>query len=399
MKSVILVINAGSSSHKCKLFDAETLSKEPLWEGSLDWSIAEGQVDMHFKNGQDKAIDQLLPASTDNPLKTLINTINFPYDLKMIGHRVVHGGSIFKAPVLITQDVKESIQQLIPLAPLHNPANLKGIEAMESLFPQVPQYAAFDTSFHTTIPSYAAEYPIPEKWSNLGIRRYGFHGISHCYCAHQAASMLSKDLVNLNLITCHLGNGCSITAVQEGKSIDTSMGFTPLEGVMMGTRSGSIDPGILFFLIREHQLPPDEIEHDLNHNSGLKGISGTDGDMRNIMKGVNLEDEDCMLALDMFVYRIAKCIGSMIAALGSVDGIVFTAGIGENSPLVRAEVCRRLAHYGVIVDSGKNEGEGHGDRVVSVEDGQVKIMVIHTEEEWAIAKSITVKSVNATAGR
>lgn len=385
MTSAILVLNAGSSSNKCKLFTADSLEQQPLWEGSLDWSLKEDQIVMSSQNGHETPKEIDLSADTQDPLKKLLDTINFPYTLQAIGHRVVHGGMVFRAPVLITPEVKNTIKSLIPLAPLHNPANLSGIEEMERLFPKTPQFAVFDTAFHATIPSFAAEYPIPKHWSNLGIRKYGFHGISHCYCAHRAAHMLSKNAADLNMITCHLGNGSSITAVKEGKSIDTSMGFTPLEGIMMGTRSGSIDPGIILFLLRE-KLSPDEIEHALNHDSGLKAISNADGDMRHIIRGITLDDPDSTLAMEMYIYRLCKEIGAMATALGQIDLIVFTAGIGENCPLVREEACNRLTHLGVIIDTEKNQ-KCTQDEDLTGEGSSVKILVIHTKEEWAIARA------------
>lgn len=386
MKSAILVINAGSSSHKCKLFNADPLDVKPLWEGALDWSIEEGQVNLHAKTGEEATYDTFLPTSTENPLKVLLDTIKFPYQLTAIGHRVVHGGSMFREPVLITDAVKESIRSLIPIAPMHNPANLKGIEATQALFPDIPQFAVFDTAFHTTIPNYAAEYPIPQAWANMGIRRYGFHGISHQYCAQHAAKMLNRNVSDLNTIICHLGNGSSITAVESGRSLDTSMGFTPLEGMMMGTRSGTIDPGIILYLAKIKGISIDDITKSLCYESGLKGVSGKDGDMRHIVKGVTLEDPDCIQAIDMYIYRLACTIGHMFVALGKVDALVFTAGIGENTPLVRAEACHKLSHLGIRIDASKNLA-CRGDQEISVDGSPVRILVMQTQEEWAIAKA------------
>lgn len=385
MTSAILVLNAGSSSNKCKLFTVECLEQEPLWEGNLDWSLKDDQIVMSSRNGKETPKEELLSADTHDPLKKLIGTINFPYALKAIGHRVVHGGMAFRSPVLITPEVKNIIKSLIPLAPLHNPANLSGIEEMERLFPELPQFAVFDTAFHATIPSFAAEYPIPKHWTNLGIRKYGFHGISHSYCAHRAAQMLNKNIADLNMITCHLGNGGSVTAIKEGESVDTSMGFTPLEGIMMGTRSGSIDPGIILFLLRE-KFSPDEIERALNRDSGLKAISDADGDMRHIIRGISLEEPDSALAMEMYVYRLCKEIGAMATVLGRTDLIVFTAGIGENSPLVREEVCNRLMHLGFNIDVEKNQ-KCTQDEDLAGEGSSVRILVIHTKEEWAIAEA------------
>lgn len=393
MQPAILIINTGSSSYKCKLFSADQENPETLWEGSLDLFNDNGKMNIHARKGQEQPIDELLDLNDDNPLKKLLETINFPHSLVSIGHRVVHGGVIFHAAIRITSEVKEGIRSLSHLAPLHNPANLKGIEQMEALFPSIPQFAVFDTSFHSTIPAYAAEYPIPEHWRNFGIRRYGFHGISHSYCATRAATMINKKLTDINTITCHLGNGSSIAAIEGGVSIDTSMGFTPLEGLMMGTRSGSIDPSIIFYLLREKNLGLEEIEHSLNHDSGLKSISRTNGDMRHVEKGVSLEDLDCTQALEMYVYRIACYIGAMAAALGRVDAIVFTAGIGENSALVREEVCKRLTYLGIAIDDSKNQG-CQGDRKISSEDSRIQVLVMHTQEEWAIAREC-LKALNS----
>lgn len=385
MQAAFLVVNTGSSSNKCKLFSADASDPKLLWEGSLDWSIDEGQISMRTRNGQEQLVENSLPATASDPLKGLLETINFPYTLAGIGHRVVHGGVIFRAATRVTSEVKEAIRTLSPLAPLHNPINLKGIEAMEALFPGIPQYAVFDTAFHTTMPAYAAEYPIPEQWTNYGIRRYGFHGISHRYCAEHAAKMLNKQVSDINVITCHLGNGSSITAVNSGSSIDTSMGFTPLEGLMMGSRSGNIDPSVIIYLSKEKKATLEQIEHSLNHESGLKGVSGTDGDMRHVLKGVSLDDQDCTLAFEMYVYRLACTIGYFAIAQGKTDAIVFTAGIGENSALVRGEACKRLASLGVTIDVAKNQA-CQGEQEISSEDSRVKVLVMHTQEEWAIAK-------------
>jgi len=311
-------------------------------------------------------------------LSTLWETIG-PIDA--VGHRVVHGGERFFKPTVITSAVKKDIHHLAELAPLHNPLNLEGIEAMEKIYPDVPQVAVFDTAFHHTMPQAQQTYPIPEGWRSQGIRRFGFHGISHRYCSQKAAEFL--DDTSLKLINCHLGNGSSLAAINSGKSVDTTMGFTPLEGLMMGTRSGSIDPGILLYLL-DKNYNHKELDRTLNFESGLKGITGTE-DLRQVLKEIDKPLNT--LGYHMFILSLKKNILSMMASLNPIDLIVFTAGIGENAPKVRADSCAGLSFLGISLDPSKNEN-GQEDRIISSDQSTIKVMVIHTKENKAIAEDV-----------
>ncbi|MEB3213096.1 MAG: acetate kinase, partial [Leptolyngbyaceae bacterium] len=289
-------------------------------------------------------------------------------------------------PTRVTPEVKTAIRDLIPLAPAHNPANLEGIDAIEQALGDVPQVVVFDTAFHSHMPPEAYVYPIPYEWTEKGVRRYGFHGTSHEYCAHRAARMLQQPLEALNIITCHLGNGCSLAAVKNGRSIDTTMGFTPLEGLMMGNRSGSIDPAIPIYLMRDHGLTPDQIDTLLNKESGLKGISGISSDMREIQKAIDQGSDRAQLALDLYLHRLKACIGSMLMSLGGLDVLVFTAGVGEHAPAIRAKTCESLQFLGLAIDPDKNHA-AHTDQNISAPDSTVQVLVVHTEEDWAIAQA------------
>jgi acetate kinase len=287
--------------------------------------------------------------------------------------------------MLIIDEVKATIERLIPLAPSHNPAHLEGIEAIEDLLKNIPQVAVFDTAFHTTIPSKAAFYPIPYEWIDKGIRRYGFHGTSHKYCAQKAAQLLDKPLESLKLITCHIGNGASLTAIKDGISIDTTMGFTPLEGLMMGERSGSIDPAILIYLMRQYGLTGEELNHLLNKESGLKGISGISADLRDILEAIKGDDERAKLAFEIYIHRFRACLGQMLGSLGGLDVLVFTAGVGENSAIVREKVCEGFTFLGLKLDLEKN-AQSLLDQEISNPDSSIQVLIIHTEENWVIAE-------------
>jgi acetate kinase len=303
-----------------------------------------------------------------------------------IGHRVVHGGEAFHKPTLITAPVIETIREQIPLAPLHNPANLLGIEVTFERRPDIPQVAVFDTAFHQTIPPHAYWYALPyELADSLHIRRYGFHGTSHKYVAKAAAQHLQQPLEDLNLITCHLGNGASVCAVRDGKSVDTSMGMTPLEGLIMGTRSGDIDPAVIFYLNRKTGKSIDELDVLLNKESGMKGVCGVN-DMREIEELAASGNDRAQLALDMYCYRLKKYIGMYATVLGHVDALVFTAGIGENSDLVRARACANLSSLGIILDEQKNKERISCLSEIQSENSPVKIFVIPTDEELEIAE-------------
>lgn len=394
----ILVLNAGSSSQKSCLYAlAEELpnqSPEPLWEAHIDWtatpdagivSVSGNKSQVDFKISVDDrhtSLQRMLDTLVEGETQVLQSL----QEIDVVGHRVVHGGSDYSQPVRITDSVKEAIANLISLAPAHNPVNLEGIEAMERSLGDVPQVAVFDTAFHSHMPPEAATYPIPYDWFDKGVKRYGFHGISHEYCAHRAAQILQKPLESSKLVTCHLGNGCSLTAIREGKSVSTTMGFTPLEGLMMGSRSGSIDPAIPLYLIRDHGLTADQVDHLLNKESGLKGISGISSDLRDIQQAIAEGHKRAKLAFDLYIHRLQASIASLIPALGGLDVLVFTAGVGEHSSTVRDRTCAGLAWLGVHLDPLLNEAHPV-DQDITTDDSLVRVLVIHTEEDWAIAKA------------
>ncbi len=303
-----------------------------------------------------------------------------------IGHRVVHGGERFQGPTLVDDSVVAAIRSLIPLAPLHNPSNLLGIEIARARFPAIPQVAVFDTAFHQTLPPHAFTYAVPYDWyARHSVRRYGFHGTSHLYVSREAARYLGKAASETRLISLHLGNGASITAVRGGRSIDTSMGLTPLEGLVMGTRSGDIDPALHFFIMREKGMSADELEQSLNSQGGLKGICGLN-DMREIEGQARSGAARALLALDIFCYRIKKYIGAYWAILGSPDALIFTGGIGENSATVRRQVCSGLEHMGILMDEGRNASVSGGIAEIQADGAPVKLLVVKTDEEREIAR-------------
>ncbi|NET10340.1 MAG: acetate kinase [Symploca sp. SIO2B6] len=362
----ILVMNAGSSSHKLCLYmveaDLPDAPPKPDWSAQIDWypQRQEAVVDVETHHGQLFNKTVALTSKRDILIQILstlwqgqTQVIQSPADIDIVGHRVVHGGQTYCGSAVVTAEVKAAIAQLIPLAPSHNPANLEGIELMDDLLGDVPQVAVFDTAFHCQMPEVATTYPGPYEWIEQGIRRYGFHGISHQYCAHRAAHILQRDIADLRLIICHLGNGSSLSAVKNGHSIDTTMGFTPLDGLMMGTRSGAVDPGILIYLMRQG-YSANQLDHLLNQNSGLKGISGVSHDLRDIGVAIVQGNPRASLAQDLYLHRLNACIGSMLMSLGGLDAIVFTAGIGEHSATVRASVCDSMTFLGVQLDGDKN---------------------------------------------
>jgi acetate kinase len=314
-----------------------------------------------------------------------VGVIGSPAEIDAVGHRVVHGGEDYRDSVPVTGTVKEAIARLSTFAPVHNPVNLEGIEAVEQILGiDVPQIAVFDTAFHSTLPPAAYVYPGPYDWLKQGIRRYGFHGTSHQYCAHRTAQMLGRDLQELRLITCHLGNGCSLAAIQQGQCIDTTMGFTPLEGLMMGSRSGSIDPGILIHLMRHQGYDADQLDQILNKESGLKGLSQVSGDLRQVMTAIDDGNGQAQLALDVYIHRLRSHIGAMLASLGGLDVLVFTAGVGENSAPIRTAACEPFKFLGLQVDPAKNV-RSSDDVDIATADSTVRVLVIHTQEDWAIA--------------
>ena len=402
----ILVINSGSSSIKYCLFDMT--DKTVLASGVME-QIGETQSRLTHhtrnRNGEMEEIAVSEPVADHQVGFQLIGTVmgesgalEDTRELSGIGHRVVHGGEEFKEPTLIDENVIETIRRLSPLAPLHNPANLLGIEVAMQSSPQVPQVAVFDTAFHQSIPIHAFRYAIPQDlYEAHQVRRYGFHGTSHAYVTKQAAKVLGQPLNALNLITLHLGNGASAAAVKGGKSIDTSMGMTPLEGLIMGTRCGDIDPAIIFYLKRKTGLARDAVETILNKDSGLKGICGVN-DMRKIEELARSGNSQAQLAIDMVCYRIKKYIGAYYAVLGRLDVLVFTAGIGEKSPLIRAGTCRGLSHLGIEVDPERNNQKSKKAFEIQSRDSTVKILVIPTNEELEIAEQ-TVTCIDSHRGR
>ena len=307
-------------------------------------------------------------------------------EVAAVGHRVVHGGETFAKSTLITESVKEKIRQCIPLAPLHNPYNLAGIDAARKLFPNIPHVAVFDTSFHQTLPEKAFLYPIPYRlYEKYKIRKYGFHGTSCRYVSQRAADMLGRPMNQLKMIVCHLGNGVTVDAIRNGESADTSMGLTPVEGLMMGTRSGDVDAGVIYFLSKAANLTIDELYEILNRESGLLGISGVSKDMREIIKQADSGNERCQLAIEMFAYRLRKYIGAYAAVLDGLDVIVFTAGIGSNSPVIRSMICESLGFLGVAIDTAKNLSTISFESDVSSPGSKVRVLVIPTNEERLIA--------------
>ncbi len=392
----ILVLNAGSSSQKSRLYKLSSLPDQPLsplWEADADWSEYQGKTELAITAHNQTSKEELSTTSRAEVMQHLLNTlwsgpykvISHPSDIHIVGHRVVHGGPDYRQSTSITPAVKAAIKHWAIAAPAHNPANLEGIEAVEQILPSVPQVAVFDTAFHSHMPLAAAVYPGPYAWFEQGIRRYGFHGISHQYCAQRAAYLLGKDLASLRLITCHLGNGCSLAAIQNGISIDTTMGFTPLEGLMMGSRSGTVDPSILIYLLQQQSSSAEQLDTTLNKDSGLKGISGISSDMRDILRAMAEGNTRATLAFDIFVHRLRYFIGAMLAVLGGVDALVFAGGIGEHSAEVRARACEGFGFLGLKLDPEKN-AQSPIDQDIATGDSQVRVLVIATQEDWEIAK-------------
>ena len=389
----ILVLNCGSSSVKYKLIDTATektlaeggVEKIGLADGFLKFKRPDGskeiiELGMTDHRGSVKAILDLL-TSKDN------GCISSYSEIDAVGHRVVHGAEKFNKSVLITPEVIEQVKACYDLAPLHNPANITGIEAIEAIMPDVPQVAVFDTAFHQTMPAKSYMYPLPYKYyKEDGVRRYGFHGTSHRYVSQRAAEFLGIDIEKTKMITCHVGNGGSITAVLAGKSVDTSMGLTPTEGLMMGTRVGDVDPGALIYLMLKHNLSATDLQKIINKESGVLGTSGISSDMREIEQAVNSGNEKAKLALDMYEQRIIKYIGAYAAEMGGVDVIVFTGGVGENQTGLRANVCAPLSFMGVKIDADVNARSRGVEAEISAPDSRVKVVVIPTDEELMIAR-------------
>ncbi|HEV2389067.1 MAG TPA: acetate kinase [Candidatus Acidoferrales bacterium] len=394
----ILVLNSGSSSQKISLYEIENAPPElllpPAWEGKVQWPEQDRAV-LEARIAGGETISEAVPvesrsAATDRLLDALwsggIGARFAPAEIDIVGHRIVSGGHEYAEPAVITPGVKAAIAKMAALAPLHNRLELEGIELIEKRLGPVPQVAVFDTAFHRRLPEAAFVYPGPYEWLARGIRRYGFHGINHRYCAERAAQMLHRDLSSLILVTCHLGNGCSLAAIREGRSVDTTMGFTPLEGLMMGTRSGSVDPGILTYLMRQGECSAATLDEWLNAKSGLLGISGISSDMRQIVAAMKAGHARAKLAFDIFVHRLQAGIGAMTAVLGGIDALVFSGGIGENSPEVRAAACANLAFLGLAIDPSKNRLP-NPDQDVAAAGSAIPVLVIAAQEDWAIARA------------
>ena len=383
----VLVLNSGSSSIKFRLFD---LDRDQVLANGHYEKIGENDSTLHYNDrsqvnnvsnhqGALEFIVEKLTSSEDGVIQS-------PDELTAIGHRVVHGGESFKHSVLIDSEVLKAIEEMIPLAPLHNPANLQGIQMSLKVFPQAQQVAVFDTAFHQSMPESSYRYAVPsDLYAEYSVRKYGFHGSSHKYVAQRAAKYLNRKLDELNLITIHLGNGCSITAIKNGRSYDTSMGLTPLEGLMMGTRCGDIDPAIPQYLHQRADLSYGEIDRLLNKSSGLKGISGNN-DVRQVIEAAESGAAPAKLALEMYIHRLKKYIGGYMAILDRVDAIIFTAGVGENSSFIREKALNEMSHLGVQVDLEKNEEKSREERSIHSPDSQTDILVIPTNEELLIAR-------------
>ena len=388
----ILVINCGSSSLKFQLIDSE--SEEVLAKGLCERIGLEGARMVYQPKEGEKQITnaemenhktaiELVLSSLVNPETGVIRDLS---DVGAVGHRIVHGGEKFAGSVRITEEVLQAIEECNDLAPLHNPANLIGIRACKEIMRDVPMVAVFDTAFHQTMPAKAYLYGLPyEYYTGYKVRRYGFHGTSHNYVSHKAAELLGRAYEETKTIVCHLGNGASICAVRNGASVDTSMGLTPLEGLIMGTRSGSIDPAIIEFICKKENLSVDEVMNILNKKSGVQGLSGIGSDYRDIIEEMNRGNEMAKLTMEVYCYNVAKYIGAYTAAMNGVDVIAFTAGVGENNPLIRRKVCEYFGYLGIEIDDVKNEKRGE-DLVISTPQSNVKVMVIATDEELKIAR-------------
>lgn len=389
----VLVLNCGSSSLKYQLIDMT--DESVLCKGLVERIGIEGSVLKHEKDGLEgkhiveepmknhkDAINHVLNAIVD----AKVGAVKDMTEIEAVGHRIVHGGEKFAKSVVVTEDVLESIKSVSDLAPLHNPANLMGIDAVTSILPNVKQVAVFDTAFHQTMPEKSYLYGLPhELYTKYGVRRYGFHGTSHMYVSQKAAEMLGKSPEDLKIITCHLGNGASIAAVKNGKVVDTSMGLTPLEGLIMGTRCGDIDPAIIPFIMKKEGLSADEVDTLMNKKSGVYGMTGISSDFRDIEDAANNGDKKAINALDAYIQRVKKYIGAYAAEMNGVDAIVFTAGLGENSIVMRADICDDMEFFGVKIDKEKNNVRGK-DTIISTDDSKVKVLLIPTNEELMIAR-------------
>lgn len=387
----ILVLNSGSSSVKYQFLDMTT--EQVLAVGKVERIGMDDAIFEYVVPGRHDLKEILTILDHTSAIRRVLNTLSHPEkgviqdtaEIAAVGHRVVHGGESFSRSVIITTEVKRALRGLFDLAPLHNPANLTGIIAAEAALPGAPQVAVFDTAFHATMPRTSFLYALPyAMYKRHKVRRYGFHGTSHLYVAQRTAVQMGRPLEELKLITCHLGNGASVCAVRYGQSLDTSMGFTPLEGLIMGTRSGDLDPGVISYIMAREEITIQEVNSMLNKHSGMRGLSGISGDMRQITEEMEKGDERATETFNMFEYRLRKYVGSYVAAMDGVDGIVFTGGIGENAGILRETLCKNLTYLGVTFDPAANKGRG--ERMISGPDSRVGVWVIPTNEELVIAR-------------
>ncbi|MCI5977764.1 MAG: acetate kinase [Bacteroidales bacterium] len=389
----ILVLNCGSSSAKYKLIDTD--GEKVLAEGGVEKiGLKDGFIKYKKRDGS-KAVLELGHINHQGAVEAILARLTDPEEgcirdykeIDAVGHRLVHGGEKFSESVLVTEDVKDKVRECYALAPLHNPANMTGIEAIEAILPGVPQVGVFDTAFHQTMPAKSYMYALPYKfYKEDGVRRYGFHGTSHRYVSQRVCEMLGVDIRDKKIITCHIGNGASITAVDGGKSVDTSMGLTPTEGLMMGTRVGDVDPGALVYLMERRHLNPEQLQKVIQKESGMLGVTEISNDMREIEAAVNAGNERARLGLEMYEQRIIKYIGAYAAEMGGVDIIVFTGGVGENQTGLRADVCRPLAFMGVEINEQLNAGIRGTETVISTPASKVIVAVVPTDEELTIAR-------------
>ena len=407
----VLVLNSGSSSQKSCLYSiAATPSTDPLpcvWEGKIEWNGSSAHSSI--KSGGTSRHGEIQAGSRAEYIERLLTSIwtgeasaiSSPKDIDVVGHRVVHGGPRYLEPTIVDSEVTKAIAAVSAFAPLHNRAELEGMEIAAKLLGKLPQVAVFDTGFHRTMPPSASTYAGPYEWLEQGIHRYGFHGINHQYCSERAPQLLGRSSSGLKIVSCHLGNGCSLAAIRDGRSVDTTMGFTPLDGVMMGTRSGSVDPGILTYLMRQHKLSGEQLDNLLNKKSGLLGLSGISGDMREILSAIKADHDRAKLAFAVYVHRLQSAIGSMVGVLGGVDVLIFTAGVGENAPEVRAAVCDNLAFLGLRIDPQKNEvaSSKRGDSDISADKSRVRTLVICAQEDWMIARACWTALNSSTPGK
>ena len=396
----VLVINAGSSSHKARLYAVPETGPGleppvPLWSGGLQWGQSTESATLQVEAGTVRVERTLQVTDRDDGLDRLLTTLfegrtavlDRPDQVAAVGHRVVHGGPDYSAPVAIDADVRAAIDRHARLAPEHNPLQRRALDTAAERFPGVLQVAVFDTAFHRRMPDAAATYALPYSWTARGIRRYGFHGISHRHAAERAAALLGRPLEELRLVTCHLGNGASLAAVRGGWSMDTTMGFTPLEGLVMGTRSGSLDPAIPLYLQREHGFTVEEVERLLNRESGLYGVSGVSGDMREVLEAAAAGKKRARFALDLYVHQLRRHLGAMLASLEGLDAVVFTGGVGEHAPTIRSRACKGLAFAGLWLDEARN-AEGPYDTDLAEPGSGAAAFVVAAREEWAIAREV-----------